>query len=257
MRRALAAAAAALSYFTILPIARFAPDAAPDALALSFLPFVGALVGALAGAGGYGVWLLTHSTIWMAITAWTFSIALTGAIHVDGFLDSCDALFASVSPQRRLEILRDPRHGTYALAGMAVLGAIWLGALLQISPVRLIPAMIFAGTLARGAAALNAWFHPYGRAGEITPAFRERPNAVLVGLALLGAGALGWWIDPRLVWVVPLAAVISLAVGAWMARRLGGGLTGDAYGAIVCLCDVKALAIISAVSTSLGPGRFM
>lgn len=242
MRRALAAAAAALSYFTILPIP--AQDA-PDGFALSFLPVIGALVGAIAGAIGYAAWLLSHSPLWAALAAWIASIAFTGAIHLDGFLDCCDGVLASASPQRRLEILRDPTHGTYAIAGMAMLSAVWIASIAAISPPLLPASLAFAEGLARLAALLNAWRQPYARA-NVTAAFSSRPDA---WITLFGAAvvlAFGYAVKPDALLVVIVAIAVAIALGAWMARRLGGGLTGDCYGAIVCVTLVIALPLVAA-----------
>ena len=145
--RYLRAFAAAFSYFSILPIAHAAEPPDDDAIAL--LPLVGVVIGALAGFGAYGIALLTHSQLAAAIAAWVLSIALSGAIHIDGFLDCCDGLFAMAPPEKRLEIMRDPHHGTYALVGMAIVSAVWLYALVQIQPA-MFPAVLAAtGFLAR------------------------------------------------------------------------------------------------------------
>jgi adenosylcobinamide-GDP ribazoletransferase len=243
VKRALAAAAAALSYFTILPVA---VQSAPDAYALSFLPLVGALIGALAGAAGYGVWLLTHSLVWSTLTAWIASIGLSGAIHLDGFLDCCDGVLASANAQRRLEILRDPAHGTYALAGMAMLGAVWIAGLGTIPAAHLPLALAFVESLARLAAVLNAWWQPYARP-VVTAAFSTRPNPAVVLLGALVTLALGWRLQPNALLAVAVAIAAAALLGAWIARRLGGGLTGDGYGAIVCVNIALTLPLVGAM----------
>jgi adenosylcobinamide-GDP ribazoletransferase len=249
VKRALAAAAAALSYFTILPVPA---QSAPDAYALSFLPLVGALVGALAGAAGYGAWLLTHSILWCALVAWIVSIAVSGAIHLDGFLDCCDGVLASTSVQRRLEILRDPAHGTYALVGMAMLSAVWIAGLSMLPPMRLPLALAFIESLARLAAVLNAWWQPYARPA-VTPAFSARPSVpvVLIGAAVtLG---FGWALQPNALVAVAVAIALAALMSVWIARRLGGGLTGDCYGALVCLNIVITLPLVAAMLRSPAP----
>ncbi len=46
------------------------------------------------------------------------AVALSGALHLDGLIDTCDGVFATATPERRLEIMRDSRVGSYgALAG--------------------------------------------------------------------------------------------------------------------------------------------
>jgi adenosylcobinamide-GDP ribazoletransferase len=244
VKRALAALAAAFSYFTVIPLGALIDASAPDALALSFLPLAGAVVGAIAGAVGFGVWHLTQAGIPTVIAAWIAGIALTGAIHVDGFLDSCDGLLVAAPPARRLEIVRDPHHGTFALVGMAMLSACWMAALGAQDLARLPLVLAMSGALARESAVLVAWIYPYARAGEVTRAFRGRPNVSVFVLSALGIVALAWWVSPRALVACALAPLVAVGIAAWAARRLGGGLVGDVYGAIVVVAEVVVLAVL-------------
>ncbi|MDB5071043.1 MAG: adenosylcobinamide-GDP ribazoletransferase [Candidatus Eremiobacteraeota bacterium] len=219
---------------------------APDAVALAWLPLVGAVVGALAGVAAYGVGLLAPHALAVA-TAFGLTIALTGTIHIDGFLDGCDAFFASVSPQRRLEILKDPHHGTFAIAGFAVLAAFWLGALWSLQPAQYPLALALSGAAARWSAVIHALRFAYGRAGALPRAFESRPP---FGVLALGAG---------LVAVLAFAlrapgcaaAFAALAVAAvaitWARARLGGGVVGDAYGFTIVVAEVAALVVLAAL----------
>lgn len=219
----LRALAASFSYFSILPIRH--SDEAPSSDAIALLPIVGLVIGGLAGLGAYGVWLLTQSTIATAIVAWILSIALSGAIHVDGFLDCCDGLFAMASPQRRLEIMRDPHHGTYAIVGMAMISALWLYALAQIPAVMLLAVLPFTGIFARYGAVLG-----------------RQPRVIIPGLVF---GILAVYELPAYRWgvlaAIVLAAVVAFAVEAFARRRLGGILSGDCYGAAIVVTEVGLL----------------
>ncbi len=240
MKRALAALASAFSYFTVIPLGPLAAGPAPDAYALSFLPLVGAVVGALAGAAG----LLAAQhlpTLAAAIVAWACAIGLTGAIHVDGFLDSCDGLLVTASVERRLDILRDPRHGTFAVAGMAMLAAFWIAAIAQLSPVLWIPALAFSGALARAAAVCNAWIFPYARAGAVTRSFEARPSPVVMTIVFALLAYAAWHLPPPARVALVGAPLAAAAAGWWASRRLGGGLTGDVYGAIAVIAEVLIL----------------
>jgi adenosylcobinamide-GDP ribazoletransferase len=238
--RALRACLDALGYFTVLPAGRRDARGAPDAYALSFLPAIGMLVGALAGAAGYGAYALFHAS-WAFAVAWAAAIGLSGAIHVDGFLDACDGLFATATPQRRLEIMRDPRHGTYAIVGMAVLAAFWLLALAPTAPARLPLLLAWSGATARLAVLPDAWIFPYAGGGATAPAFAARPNWAVVLASFAASEALAWFVSPYALAAVPVAAGLAIAGGAWCARRLGGGLNGDVYGALVVTLEVLAL----------------
>jgi adenosylcobinamide-GDP ribazoletransferase len=228
---------AALSYFTILPVGA---TAAPEASALAWLPIVGALTGVISGAAAYAVSLLAPHPLAVA-TAFGASIVLTGAIHLDGFLDGCDAFFASTIPERRLEILKDPRHGTFALAGFAVLAAFWLAALWSLPPAILPLALAFAAAAARWSAIVHALWIGYGRPAAPTRAFETRlsPVAILLDLALVVALAIALGAAGA------RALAVAIALGTlcvlWIRGRLGGGLVGDAYGFTIVVAEVGAL----------------
>jgi cobalamin synthase len=128
-----------------------------------------------------------------------------------------------VSPERRLEIMRDPRHGTYAIVGMAIVSVLWLYALVQI-PAPLMPAVLaITGFLARA----------------LTIVVLRRLKSIPAVIALL----------------VGIVTIVPGLFGIFARRRLGGTLNGDCYGAAIVLTEI-ALLMISAVSTSLGPGLF-
>ena len=235
----------ALSYFTILPLGPLARNVAPGPMAVAFLPFVGALIGAISGSAA--LMIAGHERIWLPIVAWILSIALTGAIHVDGFLDCCDGLLASATPQRRLEILHDPHHGTFAVTGMAMLAVCWIVAIAQIVPSHLILVLAFTGSLARIAAIANTLVFPYARPGAATPAFAARPNLVVLLGGLVLVLVLGWFISPMAFAFVPSAIAVSLLLGWWASRRLGGGLTGDVFGGLIVTVEVLTLIAVSTI----------
>ncbi len=240
MIRALRGLGRALAYYTVIPAGRHATEEAPDVAALEWLPLVGALVGAIAGFAGYAsyAWLQVS---WAFLIAWASAIGLTGALHVDGFLDACDALFASASPQRRIEILKDVRHGTFAVAGMAIVAAFWLAALIAIPPWRFPLVLAFSGATARFAVMPIALAFPYGTSGAMTRTFASRPSALsLISNAAL-VEALAWAIAPWALAVAPAALLVAWAAASWASRRLGGVVTGDVYGASIVTVEVLVL----------------
>jgi len=212
------------------------------------LPLVGAVIGALAGTIGFVASLRVTHVLAAALTLAALVI-LSGAIHIDGFLDGCDAFFASVPLQRRFEILDDPRHGTFALAGLFSAGIVWYAALLSLAPATYPVLLAFSGALARAAAVCNALVFPYARPRAQAHALSARPAAWLLALELLALVAAAWTLGHPVVLFVPLAVLAALATGRWIALRLGGGLTGDAYGFITVVLEITLLAALSALQS--------
>lgn len=239
MTRALRGARAALAYYTLLPAGGRLLEP-PGADALPWLPVIGAVVGAIAGSAAAACALWLHVP-WAFVVAWAAAIALTGAVHVDGFLDSCDGLFASVSAQRRREILGDPHHGTYAVTAMAIASALWLGALAAIAPARYPIVLAFSGAAARLVAIVQARFFSYPPDGSMAASFSRRPALWALALNVLLVEALAWFVAP---WALALAPLLMLLAGGaayWATRRLGGVLTGDVYGALIVVSEIAIL----------------
>ncbi|HEX3465480.1 MAG TPA: adenosylcobinamide-GDP ribazoletransferase [Candidatus Elarobacter sp.] len=231
---------AAFGYFSIVPVGA---AGSPDALAMAWLPFVGAVLGAIAG--GLALLVDAHAPHAFAVaTAFGAMIVLTGALHVDGFLDVCDAAFARVTVERRFAILKDPSHGTFAAAGFAVLVVGWLAALWSL-PGSVYPfALASVAASARWGSVVHALYAPYG-GGASTNAFTARPPLALIALGLVLIAALAWPLGVRGAWSA-IAAVVTAALAIAFARgRFGGALTGDAYGFAICISEVASLLVLA------------
>lgn len=233
----------ALGLLTILPVRR-AEDGAAPGRAMAFYPLVGALIGGLLA--GF-TWPLERIGLGTAapllpaalvLAAWA---ALTGALHLDGWGDCCDALFVPVSRERRLEIMKDPRLGGFGAAGLILLLLIKLAALdgLLRTPYAL-PALIAIPALARWTVVIAARAYPSARPGGMGDYFRRglgrRELVIATVFASLAAAPLGW--RGAILWIAAGAALLAMAR---LARARLGGLTGDVYGGIIELAEVAAL----------------
>ena len=54
-------------------------------------------------------------------------VFVTGGIHLDGYADTCDALASCASPEKKQEILKDPRCGAFALIRLCTYFVAYLG----------------------------------------------------------------------------------------------------------------------------------
>ena len=213
-----------------------APTAAQSAAAVPYYPLVGALVGAFAGI----VFCLTHLVFPVALSivlATAATLLVTGALHEDGLADTCDGLGGGATRERALEIMRDPRLGTYGAAGLGLVLAAKVLALVA-APVEVIPWLLVAGHAAsRSSMALALASGTYARTAGIaatlaqgSPAGGRIAFAILIGLAVSGT---------LLVEAPPMALLAGLgglALGHLLMRRAYerklGGYTGDCLGAV-------------------------
>src|SRR5262249_43919155 len=113
------AAVAAVTFLTRVPVGRrVAVDAADVARGAGLFPGVGAARGAVAGAAAAGAGGPPPPRVAGGLAVGVAAL-LTGALHLDGLADTADALGARTR-ERALEIMRDPRIGTFGVVALAV-----------------------------------------------------------------------------------------------------------------------------------------
>lgn len=171
----------------------------------------------------------------LGVAVWLF---VTGFLHWDGLVDSADALLVAKSPPERLSILKDVHVGAFGL-GVGGLYLLLLFALLQhVTLFEVIVAAVWARTLLL----FSMFWWPSARSGaQAMGAHTRRGAAEAWRTALL-------WAAPTLLiwdaWLAVLGAALSVwGLSVWAARRLGGGLTGDIYGALVVVAEIAALLV--------------
>src|SRR5258708_22022443 len=227
------------TFLTTLPLGSLRRDGdAVRGKMFSFFPLVGLVIGIIVSLVASIGFLPRDLATFLALAVW---VALTGGLHLDGLADWCDGLLATVSPKRRLEIMKDPRAGSLAVIGVVlVLLGKWV-ALRSLSPAMLLVPPI-AG---RWAMVLAVAAFPDARTSGLAVHFRVgfgRTQLVMASLMtfifVLVIGSVVVW---RLIIVLAIVPITVLTVGRWAAARLGGGLTGDVYGALCELVELLCL----------------
>ena len=238
----------ALRFLTRLPVP-FAGtvDPVPLASAMRMFAVAGAFIGVLNGLVLIGVsYLHLPGLIGAALTV-AFGLFLTGALHEDGLVDSADGLFGGNTRERRLEIMRDSRIGTYGACALvlAVLIRVEVYYALQSYPLWQIIAMLAAvGAFSRAMVVDMMWAtRPARPDGLAATAGRPSRNAGLFAIVTGGAFAIcaGWPIAPLMGVVAILMALVITGLMRRLATRLIGGQTGDICGAVQVLVEIGML----------------
>lgn len=220
------------------PDFRSVPRALPFAALVIALPAALVLVGAgIAGLGG-----LLSATLAVATLAVT-----TGALHEDGLADSADGLFGGRNAERRLEIMKDSRLGSYgALAmGLALLLRVAALALIldRLGPLAATGVFIIAALVSRLSGvrllAMTAPARPDGASAAVgRPSVRTALVAYAIGSGLALALAIGLRLP---LFGLALGFFLAAANAALVRRlclRLIGGQTGDIAGATQQLDEI-------------------
>lgn len=240
---------AALRFLTRLPIP-FARTVEPVRLtsAMRMFGVAGALIGGLNGLVLYGLSFLHLPLLIEAAIVVGFSLMVTGALHEDGLADTADGLMGGRDLERRLEIMRDSRIGTYGAAALMLALTIRIGAYQALHPLpwqQIILILAGAGAFSRAMVVDMMWATRSARSDGLSAmAGRPARNDALLAIVTGGAIAIwaGWSIDPIVGIEAMAAALIITGLLRRAAVKLIGGQTGDICGAVQVLAELGMLA---------------
>lgn len=201
-------------------------------------PLVGVVIGLilLVCAAVFNANLPGALTAVLVIAVW---VVLTGGLHLDGWTDCCDALAASVPPERRVEILKDSRLGTFGATGLILLLGSKIAAVAnQNLPLILLVVAPVIGRTMMVLVAHKSMPSNQGMAAGFIPGLDRRLVTWAVVIGIIPALIAGWQ------GILATAAAYVFAMGF---RRLAQArlnmVNGDVLGAVCELSEAVVLVI--------------
>ena len=213
-----------------------------------FFPLVGLVLGicyALAA------WILISVLGMRALTAALLLILpllLTGGLHADGFMDTADGVFSGRERERKLEIMKDSRVGSFGVVAFVLLMFLQFALLLDMSPPLLVSVFFVMPIIGRMAMVLAVSCFPYARADGMGKTFADMADRGTVAIAAVTTSVLVIPIGLLATLALVLGIVFALLFCRWMTAILGG-VTGDVYGAATVLTETIVLAVFSLASS--------
>ncbi len=235
----------AFAMYSKIPVPQVEWDKKSLSWALCWFPVVGVVIGA-----ALALWLriadMLNLTALRAAGAVAIPMLLSGAIHLDGFCDTCDALSSHQSRERKLEILKDSHTGAFAIICcclyLLLFYAVWRE--VKAEGIDLI-FLCLAPALSRCFSGLAAVSWPNARGSGLLATFTQPMDAkkarvvlILAILVLIGA-MIALAADAGIYYplALPGAALLTFLYYRLMAMKQFGGITGDTAGFFVQVCE--------------------
>lgn len=202
------------------------------------------LIGLGLGAAGWGIFLggseWLPATVAAALTVILLEL-VTGALHLDGFMDTCDGLGSGAPRERALEIMKDSRVGAMGVFGAVAIILLKVTVLAALTPTQALLPLLVGWTAARSLPIIDVTLFPYARKSGTGGFFTEGRAPLALPIALLSTLAVAYLVGHLPGLLLALAALgVTLLVQVAISRKLGG-LTGDVYGMGIELAEVLVL----------------
>ncbi|MGB4370536.1 MAG: adenosylcobinamide-GDP ribazoletransferase [Dethiobacteria bacterium] len=239
----------AFSVFSRIPVPEVAWDEENMRYMICALPLVGAAIGLCLWLWAWLGRLLGFGLFLQAAGFTLLPVAVTGGIHLDGFGDTLDALASHAEPERKREILKDPRCGTFAVIGVTAYLLLYFALCTELSfDTGTLLLLGLMHILSRAWCALSVVCFPASSGKGLlktlkAPADGKEAAVLLCGLLALCAGAMLLlnWRAGAVMSIVSLGCALYVLT---MSRRQFGGMSGDLAGYLLQLGELSMLAAL-------------
>lgn len=251
----------AFSTYSKIPMPTVKWDEKSMKYSMCFFPFIGVVIGLiLVGCNKLSSWFHINALL-QGVIYTALPILITGGIHMDGFMDTVDAKSSYGSKEKRLEILKDPHAGAFAIiyCCLYLLASVSIFASLKdIQIVFVATGYVFSRILS-GLSVVT--FKKAKKTGMLSETAENSADTVrwimvtelVIYIVMMLAGSYYWGSlinDPAILWygiALMIAGLLSFLYYGYTAKKWFGGITGDLAGYFLQICELFILIAVAAV----------
>jgi adenosylcobinamide-GDP ribazoletransferase len=240
----------ALSMYSRIPCPQVEWSEKGMKYALCFFPLIGVVIGVLMCGYHYltaGLGLL--GPVAYACLGTVLPLAVTGGIHMDGLLDTADALSSFQPREKKLEILKDPHTGAFAIIGCGIYLLVYVAVFSELGA-DAFPAGAAVYVLCRAISGWSVVSFPKAKKDGLVSTFSMKAEHRVVRWTM------ELWAAASCAWLVVCAGIITggavilaaIFTAVWyhrMAIKEFGGVTGDLAGCFLQICELVCLTVLA------------
>ena len=231
----------AFSMYSKIPMPHLELEEKDMRYVMGFFPLAGLVIGAVIYGWVYISGLLNVPDISRTLVLVVIPVLITGGIHIDGYMDTSDALNSYGDREKKLDILKDSHIGAFAVIRLLMYSAVYYAAAYIIVQkpdnmrLLLLALTFYLSRIISGLAA-------------VTSATAVKCVNVMLAVQLIICVILMCLCSVTGAVVVIVVAFVVLLYYRYMAYKQFGGVTGDLAGYLLCvseLCMTIAVAVIA------------
>ncbi len=247
---------AALRFLTIIPLPwRREVSQEEVGRSIVYFPVVGVIIGLILAGLNWLLSLILPPAVVNALLLVAL-VVITGAIHLDGLIDTCDGLGGHKTIEARWQVMSDSRVGGFGVVGAILLLVVKYVSLNSVPQALMTATLVLMPLLGRWAMVYAVFAYPYAKPSGLGRVFKQeasRGRFVIATIITLGVAiGLARWANIAYFYLAGLVImggiwVITMAMAACLKSRFAG-LTGDSYGALNEVAEVFVLILVLLLS---------
>lgn len=231
----------AFAMFSKIPVPRADWDKENMKYMMCFFPGIGAVIGLLVYGYGKLCVIAEFGSLMRAAGFVLIPVIVTGGIHLDGFLDTVDALSSYQPKERKLEILKDSHAGAFAIIMGCAYFILSLGVWSEM-PDKALPVMGIGYVVSRSLSGMALTAFPCankkGSLSMFADAAQKRVLRIVLVLWLTCCAVFAAFLNWKLAVILEVTAAAVYGYYYRTAIKEFGGTTGDIAGFFVQVCEL-------------------
>lgn len=232
---------AAFSMYSKIPVPRVNWEEKNLKYALCFFPLVGAVIGAADIAVFYICGHFGFSNVLRAALMTAIPVIISGGIHTDGFMDTTDALASYADRGKKLDILKDPHVGAFAVIGAVMYFLLYFAFVYEIDTLAASFIIGIGFMLSRALSALAICHFKCAKNSGLLHTFKDSAQRTAVKISSWIYIALSVFLMFFADYTAGVLCILASALAILMYSRAAAkfrGITGDVAGWFVCVCEL-------------------
>jgi len=234
---------AAFRFLTIIPLPGRQPSPKEVGRSIAYFPLVGVIIGLILALLNWLLGLVLPPALVNVLLVVSLA-AISGGLHLDGFVDTCDGMVGHKTVAERWRVMKDSRAGAFGIIGVCLLLLVKYVSLNNVPASWLVPTLLLMPVLSRWAMVYAVFAYSYAKPSGLGKVFKREADlsaflvatVVALAVAILPAQLSGL--------IIMFGTWIIVTALAFYLKNRFGGLTGDTYGAINEIAEVLVLILV-------------
>jgi adenosylcobinamide-GDP ribazoletransferase len=234
---------AAFRFLTIIPLPGGKVSPREVGGSIAYFPLVGAIIGLILLGLNWLLGLVLLPALVNILLLVSLAV-ISGGLHLDGFVDTCDGMVGHKTVRERWRVMKDSRAGAFGIIGVCFLLLVKFVALNSVPASWLSLTLLLMPVLSRWAMVYAVFAYPYAKPSGLGRVFKQEASSsgflvatvIALAIAVMPSQLAGLFIMFG-VWIIVTALAFYL-------KGRFGGLTGDSYGAINEIAEVLVLILV-------------